>query len=187
MVGFQLTSQWSHTMDSTAVRCSFAESWYDLVTSSGVSVDLIDILINWVFIQANVKHALNPLNHLKSSVPNAMVNVVIKNPAASKHTFYFDDFFTNYDLLNDLGKKGIKVIRTARENRTQEASKVSMDRKSLKKSDRGTFDFRCDRNVYFCKWNDKLIGHVQKKSSLFGKSVTLVSSLIFGPLKVWLE
>ena len=29
-----------------------------------------------------------------------------------------------------------------------------MDTKSLKKSDRGTFDFRCDGNVYFCKWND---------------------------------
>ena len=32
-----------------------------------------------------------------------------------------------------------------------------MDTNSLKKSDRGTFDFRCDGNVYFCKWNDNAI------------------------------
>ena len=29
-----------------------------------------------------------------------------------------------------------------------------------------------------------LLGHVQKKSSFFGKSVTFVSSLTFGPLQV---
>ena len=27
MIGFQLMNQWSHTMDSAAVRCSFAEKW----------------------------------------------------------------------------------------------------------------------------------------------------------------
>ena len=32
-----------------------------------------------------------------------------------------------------------------------------------------------------------LLGHVPKKSSFFGKSVTFVSSLTFGPLQVWLK
>ena len=32
-----------------------------------------------------------------------------------------------------------------------------MDTRSLKKLDRGIFDFRCDGNVYFCKWNDNAI------------------------------
>ena len=32
-----------------------------------------------------------------------------------------------------------------------------------------------------------LFGRIQKKCSLFCKSVTLVSSLTFGPLKVWLK
>ena len=56
-----------------------------------------------------------------------MVNVLIGNYVASKHTFYFDNFFTSYELLNDLGKKGVKALGTARENRTQGVSKVSMD------------------------------------------------------------
>ena len=86
-----------------------------------------------------------------------MVNVVIENSVASKHTFYFANFFTSYDLLNDLAKKGVKAIGDVRENRKQGASKVLMDTKSLKKSDRGTFDFCCDGNVYFCKWNDNAI------------------------------
>ena len=53
----------------------------------------------------------------RSMVVNAMVNVVIEN-SASKHTFYFENFFTSYDLLNDLGKKGVKAIGTVQENRT---------------------------------------------------------------------
>ena len=44
-------------------RPPFKVSRYDLVTSSGVSVDLMDILISWIFTQANVKHTLNPLDH----------------------------------------------------------------------------------------------------------------------------
>ena len=56
-----------------------------------------------------------------------MVNVLIGNYVTSKHTFYFDNFFTSYDLLNDLDKKGVKAIGTARENRTQGVSKVSMN------------------------------------------------------------
>ena len=42
---------------------------------------------------------------LGSSVVNAKVNVVIENSVASKHRFYFDNFFTSYDLLNNLGRK----------------------------------------------------------------------------------
>ena len=86
-----------------------------------------------------------------------MVNVVIENSVASKHTFYFDNFFTSFDLLNNLGKEGVKTIGTLRENRTQVALKVLMDTKSQKKSDRGTFDFHCDGNIYFAKWNDNAI------------------------------
>ena len=37
---------------------------------------------------------------LGSLVVNVMVNVAIENSVASKHTFYFDNFFSFYDLLN---------------------------------------------------------------------------------------
>ena len=97
---------------------------------------------------------------LGSSVVNAMVNVVIENSVASKDTSYFDNLFTSYDLLNDFGKKGIKAIGTVQENRAQGASKILMDTKSLKKSDQGTFNFHCDGNVYFCKWNDNAIDSI---------------------------
>ena len=46
---------------------------------------------------------------------------------------------------------------TVLENRTQGASKILMDTKSLKKSDWGKFDFRCDGNANFCKWNDSAV------------------------------
>ena len=72
---------------------------------------------------------------LGSSVVNAMVNVVIETSVASQHRLYFDNFFFSYDLLNDLGTKGVKAIGTVRENCTQGASKVLMDTKSLKKSE----------------------------------------------------
>ena len=81
-----------------------------------------------------------------------MINGVLKHSVALKHTFYFDNFFTNYDFLNDLSKKGVKAIGIVRENRTQVASKVLM-----KKTDRGTFNFRCDSNAYSCKWKDNAI------------------------------
>ena len=86
-----------------------------------------------------------------------MVNVATANSVASKHPFHFDNFLTGYDLLNDLGKKGIKAMGTVRENRTQGASKVLMDTKRLKKSDREKFDFRCDGNAYLSKWNDNAV------------------------------
>ena len=78
---------------------------------------------------------------LGSSVANALVNVVIENSVAPKHTFYFENFFTSYDLLNDLDKKSEKAIGTVQENRTQGASRVLMDTKSVKKSEIGTFFF----------------------------------------------
>ena len=65
---------------------------------------------------------------LGSSVANTMVNVVIENSVASKHTFYLDNFLTSYELLNDLGKKGLKAIRTVQEICTQGALKVLMDK-----------------------------------------------------------
>ena len=76
-------------------------------------------------------------------------------------TFYFDNFSTSYDLLNDLGKKGVKTIGTVWENRTQGASKVLMDRKSLEKSVWRTFDFCCDGNLYFCKSDDHAIVSIE--------------------------
>ena len=62
-----------------------------------------------------------------------MINGVLKNSVALKHTFYFDNFFTSYDFLNDLSKKGVKAIGIVRENRTQGASKVLMDTIARKK------------------------------------------------------
>ena len=35
---------------------------------------------------------------LGSLVVNAMVNVAIENSVASRHTLYFDKFFSSYDL-----------------------------------------------------------------------------------------
>ena len=54
----------------------------------------------------------------------------------------------------------VKVISTVRENRTLGASSKIKSLKKMKKSYRGTFEFRSDGVDYFCKWNDNLIVNI---------------------------
>ena len=71
-----------------------------------------------------------------------------------KHELFFGNFFTSYNLLADLAAKNVEAIGTVR---TLGASSKMKSFKEMKKSDRGTFDFRSDGIVYFCKWNDHSI------------------------------
>ena len=66
--------------------------------------------------------------------------------------YFFDNFFTSYNLPADLAAKNVKANDTVRENIILRASS------KMKKS--GTFDFRSDGVVHFCKWNDNSIFNI---------------------------
>ena len=68
------------------------------------------------------------------------------------HEVYFDNFFTSYELLVALKEANIKATGTVRENRLKN-SQLMLD-KAMKKTERGTFDIKCDKNVMAVKWHD---------------------------------
>ena len=52
----------------------------------------------------------------------------------SNHSVYFDKFFSSYQLLSDLDKKGFWVTRTMREDRVMEIPLIGM--KQMKREER---------------------------------------------------
>ena len=76
------------------------------------------------------------------------------------HDIYFDNIFTSHQLLKDLAEKSVCTTGTIRENRTGGAAKLMTSTKKMKKTERGTFEYRCDEDVFVCKWNDNSIVHV---------------------------
>jgi DNA excision repair protein ERCC-6 len=75
----------------------------------------------------------------------------------SKHTIYFDNFFTSCDLLHRLHEKGFKATGTIRQNRCGGAQRDLMPDSELKRKGRGSYDYRCDGTVFVVKWSDSAI------------------------------
>ena len=78
------------------------------------------------------------------------------------HDIYFDNFFTSHQLLKDLAEKSVRATGTIQENWTGGAAKLMTSTKKMKKTERGTFEYRCDGDVFVCKWNDNSIVHVAR-------------------------
>lgn len=97
---------------------------------------------------------------LGSRVINSMVSVIEAASDVRRHELYFDNFFTSHAILKALARKRVRATGTIRETRTGGAGKLLTTTAAMKKSDRGTFDYRCDGDVYVCKWNDNSIVHV---------------------------
>ena len=55
-------------------------------------------------------------------VINKMVDVTTANFSASLYELYFDNFFTSYSLMSDLGKIDVRATGTIKENRTAGAN-----------------------------------------------------------------
>ena len=102
----------------------------------------------------------NSSGPLGSRVFNVKVGVIAGLCDPLRHKLFFDNFFTSYNLLEDLASKNVKAIGTVRENGTLGASSKIKSLKEMKKSGSGTFDFRNDGVVYFCKWNDDPIVNI---------------------------
>ena len=97
-----------------------------------------------------------------------MVNIIEEHSQPTKHTLFFDNFFTSYTLCADLIQLDIKFIGTVRENRSAGACKAMTSSKELSGSNRGSFDYQSDGEVFFCKWNDNSIANSKKLKIFFG-------------------
>lgn len=102
-------------------------------------------------------HGTGPLG---SRVVLALLEPVKRLSHSLKHCVFFDNFFTSYQLLLDLKEKAFRATGTVRPTRTNGAAKTLASDKDLKEKGRGEFDYCCDGQVYFVKWNDSAVVHV---------------------------
>ncbi|XP_068212129.1 piggyBac transposable element-derived protein 3-like [Palaemon carinicauda] len=73
---------------------------------------------------------------------------------ASQH-IYFDSFFTSYDLIAELKTLGYRATGTVRQNRIKGCPlKTDTD---MKKTERGSYDYRSDGDVEIVRWNDNSV------------------------------
>lgn len=98
-----------------------------------------------------------PKTPLGTRVVTELLAAVTEMSTSSKHTVYFDNYFTSYDLLCELHQQGFKATGTIRSNRSGGAHKVLIPDKELHKKPRGTYDYRCDGKVFVVKWHDNSI------------------------------
>ena len=78
---------------------------------------------------------------------------VCKVPAS--HHIYFDNFFTSYDLIAELKTLGYRATGTVRQNRIR-GCPLKSDAE-MKKSERGSYDYRSDGDVEIVRWNDNSV------------------------------
>ena len=71
---------------------------------------------------------------------------VVDNP--EQHEFYFDRFFTSYELMSELAKADVCATFTIRLNSIKRCP-LHYEKK-LKKDDRGVFDYYNDNLVLIC-------------------------------------
>ena len=67
------------------------------------------------------------------------------------HSVFFDNFFSSYQFITDLGTKGFRATGTMRNDR------IMKNKEIMKKKERGSFEFRCDENVGIVRWNDNSV------------------------------
>lgn len=91
---------------------------------------------------------------LGTRVVKMLLNDVEQISDPSNHHVFMDNFFTSYDLLSDLRTFHFKATGTMRQNRTGGAAKLMSTDKEMKKSGRGSFDYRTDGHIFVTKWHD---------------------------------
>lgn len=82
-------------------------------------------------------------------------SLLAKMPVVPKeHIVYFDNFFTNHQLLLDLGRLGFRSTGTVRENRTKKCPLITV--KNMKKKPRAEYDYSFDtkNEITMVRWKD---------------------------------
>ena len=72
-------------------------------------------------------------------------NVLEVCKGQSNHNGYFNIFFSSYQLLSDLDKKGFQAARAMRKDRVVKSP--SIDMKQIKRKERGLYDYRSDEKI----------------------------------------
>ena len=83
---------------------------------------------------------------------------------ADNHIVYFDNFFTNHQLMVALKEKGFRACGTVRDNRMLGCSLISV--KEMKKKERGAYDHYTGDGILYTRWNDSSV--VTVASNYFG-------------------
>ena len=73
----------------------------------------------------------------------------------SNHSVYFDNFFSNYQLLSDFDKKVFRAIGIMRKDCVMKFPLIDM--KQMKRKERGSYDYRSDGKIEIIWWNDNLV------------------------------
>jgi hypothetical protein len=94
------------------------------------------------------------------SVVTRLIQPVQELSTLSLHTLHFDNFFTSHQLLLHLKTLGLKASGTIRKNRTNGCERNFVADKVMKKQGRGSYEYRCDGDVYLVKWHDNDIVRV---------------------------
>ena len=71
------------------------------------------------------------------------------------HSVFFDNFFSSYKLLVDLDVKGFRATGTMRNNRIGKCPLADVS--DMKKTERGSYDFRSASNLEIVRWNDNSV------------------------------
>ncbi|XP_033220935.1 piggyBac transposable element-derived protein 3-like [Belonocnema kinseyi] len=81
--------------------------------------------------------------------------LVVQQPLL--HRVFFDNFFSSYKLFCLLKENGFDATGTIRENRTCNSTMETV--KSMKKKNRGTYDFSFDneQKILLVRWNDNSV------------------------------
>ena len=83
---------------------------------------------------------------------------------ADNHIVYFDNFFTNHQLMVALKEKGFRACGTVRDNRMLGCPPISV--KEMKKKERGAYDHYTGDGILYTRWNDSSV--VTVASNYFG-------------------
>jgi len=94
---------------------------------------------------------------LGKRVINTMVVIITENSDVLNHELYFDNFFSDYELMCELAEKDVRATGTIRENITGGAKQKLTGSKDLQKMERGDFDYCIDGKVFVAKRHDNSI------------------------------
>ena len=92
-------------------------------------------------------------NHAGEALGTRVVNNALEvGERPSNHIVYFEHFFSSYQLLSDLDKKGFRATGTMRKDLVTKCPLIDM--KKMKRKERRSCDCRSDRKVEIVWWND---------------------------------
>ena len=82
-------------------------------------------------------------------------NVLEVCEGQSNHNGFFNNFFSSYQLLSDLDKKGFRTTGTMRKDRVIKCPLIDM--KQMKRKERRLYDYRSDGKIEIVWWNDNSV------------------------------